>query len=213
NGKPSRAILGTSLLTGGYFADPGRKEVPNMARLGFPFADVDGDGHATIGKVEGTGGAISLANTKEQLLYEVTDPFGYLTPDVIADFSQVTLREAGQDRIAVSGAKGKGRPAQLKVSVGYHAGFVGEGEIAYAGPNAVARAKLAGAIVRERLEGQIGEMRIDLIGSTSLHGRAFDASENPYEVRLRVAARAKTAELAALVGEEVEALYTNGPAG
>jgi hypothetical protein len=200
-------------LTGGYFADPGRKEVPNMAWLGFPFADVDADGNATIGKVEGTGGAISLANTKEQLLYEVTDPFAYLTPDVIADFSQVTLREAGPDRIAVRGAKGKGRPAQLKVSVGYHAGFVGEGEIAYAGPNAIARARLAGAIVRERLEGQFSEMRIDLIGSTSLHGRAFDASENPYEVRLRVAARANTAELATLVGEEVEALYTNGPAG
>jgi Acyclic terpene utilisation family protein AtuA len=200
-------------LTGGYFADPGRKNVANMAWLGFPFADVDGDGNATIGKVDGTGGAISLANTKEQLLYEVTDPFGYLTPDVIADFSTVTLREIGPDRVAVAGAKGKGRPAQLKVSVGYHAGFVGEGEIAYAGPNAIARAKLAGAIVRERLEGQFSEMRIDLIGSTSLHGRAFDTSENPYEIRLRVAARAKTAELAALVGEEVEALYTNGPAG
>jgi hypothetical protein len=200
-------------LTGGYFADPGRKDVANIAWLGFPFADVDSDGNAIIGKVEGTGGAITLANTKEQLLYEVTDPFGYLTPDVIADFSRVTLREGGPDRIAVAGAKGRGRPAQLKVSVGYHAGFVGEGEIAYAGPNAVARARLAGSIVLERLEGQFNEMRIDLIGSTSLHGRAFDASENPYEVRLRVAARAATAELAATIGEEVEALYTNGPAG
>jgi len=200
-------------LTGGYFADPGRKEVANMAWLGFPFADVDGEGNAILGKVEGTGGAITLANTKEQLLYEVTDPFGYVTPDVIADFSRVTLAEAGRDRVAVSGAKGKARPVQLKVSVGYHAGFVGEGEIAYAGPNALARARLAGAIVRERLEGQLGEMRVDLIGSTALHGRAFDASENPYEVRLRIAARAATAEAAAVVGEEVEALYTNGPAG
>jgi hypothetical protein len=200
-------------LTGGYFADPGVKDVADMAWLGFPFADVDSDGSATIGKVEGTGGAISLANTKEQLLYEVTDPHGYLTPDVIADFSRVTLREVGPQRIAVAGATGKGRPAQLKVSVGYHAGFVGEGEIGYAGPNAIARARLAGEIVRERLEGQFGELRIDLIGSTSLHGRAFDANERPYEVRLRVAARAPTAELAAIVGEEVEALYTNGPAG
>jgi hypothetical protein len=199
-------------LTGGYFADPGRKDVANMAWLGFPFADVDGDGNAILGKVEGTGGAITLANAKEQLLYEVTDPFGYITPDVIADFSRVNLRAAGPDRIAVAGAKGKGRPAQLKVSVGYHAGFVGEGEIAYAGPNAVGRARLAGAIVRERLEGQFGEMRIDLIGSTSLHGRAFDPRENPYEIRLRVAARAETAESAAVIGEEVEALYTNGPA-
>jgi Acyclic terpene utilisation family protein AtuA len=200
-------------LTGGYFADPGVKDVPDMAWLGFPFADVDGDGAATIGKVEGTGGAISLANTKEQLLYEVTDPHGYVTPDVIADFSRVTLREVGPQRVAVTGATGKGRPAQLKVSVGYHAGFVGEGEIGYAGPNAVGRARLGGEIVRERLEGQFAEMRIELIGSTSLHGRAFDATENPYEVRLRVAARAQTAEQAAIVGEEVEALYTNGPAG
>lgn len=200
-------------LTGGYFADPGRKEVANMAWLGFPFADVATGGEATLGKVDGTGGAISVANAKEQLLYEVTDPFAYLTPDVIADFSRVTLREVGPNRVEVSGAHGKGRPAQLKVSVGYHAGFVGEGEIAYAGPNAVARAKLAGGIVRERLEGQFSEMRVDLIGSTSLHGRAFDGSENPYEVRLRVAARANTSEIAALVGEEVEALYTNGPAG
>ena len=200
-------------LTGGYFADPGRKDVPNIAWLGFPFADVDSSGNATLGKVDGTGGAISLANAKEQLLYEVTDPFAYVTPDVIADFSRVTLREVGADRIAVSGARGKARPAQLKVSVGYQAGFVGEGEIAYGGPNAVGRAQLAGAIIRERLEGEFTEMRIDLIGSTSLHGRAYDADENPYEVRLRVAARAATAELAAIVGEEVEALYTNGPAG
>jgi hypothetical protein len=200
-------------LTGGYFADPGRKDVANMAWLGFPFADVDADGHAIVGKVDGTGGAISLANTKEQLLYEVTDPHGYVTPDVIADFSRVSLSEVAPQRVAVTGARSKGRPAQLKVSVGYHAGFVGEGEIGYAGCNAVARARLAGEIVRERLEAQFSEIRIDLIGITSLHGRTFDDGENPYEVRLRVAARAPSPELAAIVGEEVEALYTNGPAG
>ena len=78
-------------LCGGYFADPGRKDIPDMAHLGFPFADVDADGNATLGKVAGTGGRITLATAKEQLLYEVTDPHGYLTPDVIADFSTVTL--------------------------------------------------------------------------------------------------------------------------
>src|SRR4051794_26089789 len=111
-------------LTGGYFADPGKKDVGRMAWLGFPFADVDADGRALLGKVEGTGGAISLANTREQLLYEVTDPHAYLTPDVIADFSQVQLRETAPQRVAVTGATGKRRPAQLKVSIGYHAGFV-----------------------------------------------------------------------------------------
>jgi hypothetical protein len=200
-------------ICGGYFADPGRKDVPNMAWLGYPYADVGVDGRAEISKVAGTGGCITLRTATEQLLYEVTDPRGYLTPDCIADFMTVRLTEIGPDRIEVSGARSSGRPPQLKVSVGYIAGYVGEGEIAYGGTNALARARLAADTVRERLDGQFAEIRFDLIGSTSLHGRAFLEDEKPYEVRLRVAARAATPEQAALVGEEVEALYTNGPAG
>jgi hypothetical protein len=200
-------------VSGGYYADPGRKYVPDIAHLGFPFADVDADGHATLGKLEGTGGAINLATVKEQLLYEVTDPTGYVTPDVVADFSSVRLRELGRDRVEVRGARGRARPGKLKVSVGYLAGYVGEGEIGYGGANALARARLAGDIIRERIGAEFDELRIDLIGSTSLHGRAFDAEERPYEIRLRVAARADSPERAGIVGEEVEALYLNGPAG
>jgi hypothetical protein len=184
-----------------------------MAQLGFPFADVDADGNAMLGKVDGTGGAITLASATEQLLYEVTDPHAYVTPDVVADFSTVRLTEAARDRIGVRGARGDRRPDKLKVSVGYLAGFIGEGEIGYAGRNATARAQLAADIVRERLGARFGELRVDLIGSTSLHGKSFDPHERPYEIRLRVAARAKSAEDAAIVGEEIEALYTNGPAG
>jgi hypothetical protein len=200
-------------LCGGYFADPGRKDVPDMAHLGFPYADVDAEGNATLGKVDGSGGIITLATATEQLLYEVTDPFGYVTPDVVADFSAVTLHQVASNRVHVSGARGRAAPLRLKVSVGYPAGYLGEGEIGYAGANAMARARLAADIVRERLRDRYTELRVDLIGSTSLHGRAFDASAHPYEVRLRVAARAATAELAAQVSDEVEALYTNGPAG
>ncbi len=200
-------------LCGGYYAEPGRKDVPDMAHLGFPYADIDGDGNATLGKVEGTGGCISLATAKEQLLYEVTDPFGYVTPDVVADFSTVTLRETAPDRVEVRGATGRTRPPQLKVSVGYRAGYIGEGEISYGGANALARARLAGEIVRERLGKDFPDLRIDLIGSDSLHGKSFDRSERPYEIRLRVAVRAATAAHAMIVGEEVEGLYTNGPAG
>ena len=200
-------------LCGGYFADPGRKDIPGMADLGFPFADVTPSGNATLSKVAGTGGRITLATATEQLLYEVTDPHGYLTPDVTADFSKVTLTEVGRDRIAVRGARGRARPEQLKVSVGYLAGYVGEGEIGYAGTNAEARARLAGEIIGERLSGRFQELRIDLIGCTSLHGRTFDAGARPYEVRLRVAGRARSRDEAAIIGDEVEALYTNGPAG
>ena len=183
-----------------------------MAHLGFPFADVHAEGNAVLGKVSGTGGRIELATAKEQLLYEVTDPHGYVTPDVIADFTTVRLKETAPDRVAVRGGGGRPRPAKLKVCVGY-VGYVGEGEIGYAGVNALARARLAGDIIRERLGAAFPKLRIDSIGSTSLHGRSFDADERPYEVRLRVAGRAVMAEQAMSIGEEGGTLYTNGPDG
>jgi hypothetical protein len=200
-------------ITGGYFADPGRKDVPDFAHIGFPHADIDRDGNCVVGKAEGTGGVIDLMTAKEQLLYEVTDPHAYVTPDITADFTTVRVSGAGANRVAFSGATGKPRTPTLKVSIGYHAGYVGEGEISYAGTNALRRARLAGEVVRERLKDTFAEIRVDYIGATSLHGKSYGAHEHPYEVRLRVAARAATREKAALVGEEVEALWTNGPAG
>ncbi|MBO0948966.1 acyclic terpene utilization AtuA family protein [Fibrella forsythiae] len=200
-------------LTGGYFADPGRKDVPDLAHLGHPFADVSPDGTAVFGKVAGTGGVLSLATAKEQLLYEVMDPSCYITPDVIADFTQVRLEQTGPDQVRVTGGRGTLRPDTLKVSVGYDAGHIGEGEISYAGSNALSRAKLAGSIIQERLGHQFTDLRIDYIGSTSVHRTSFGTYPDPYEIRLRVAGKAITVKQAALVGEEVEALYTNGPAG
>jgi hypothetical protein len=200
-------------LTGGYFAEPGRKDVPHLAQLGFPWCDADAAGDGTLGKVAGTGGTLSVATAKEQLLYEVTDPGGYLTPDVSADFSQVKFAESGKDRVSVTGGNGKPRTPSYKVSVGYRAGFVGEGEISYAGAHAVERARLAGEIVRERLREDVPDLRVDLIGVDSMHRGNLGHAGVPYEVRLRVAARAPTRELAERVGEEVEALWTNGPAG
>jgi len=200
-------------VTGGYFAEPGLKDIPNMAQLGFPWCDVDADGNGVLGKVAGTGGAITLRTAKEQLLYEVTDPGGYVTPDVVADFTTVRLRETDPDRVAVSGARGRPRTANYKVSVGYRAGFVGEGEISYAGARARERARLAGEIVRERLRDDVPDLRVDVIGIDSAHRSDFGHPHAPYEARMRAAARAPTRELAERVGAEVEALWTNGPAG
>jgi hypothetical protein len=199
--------------TGGYFADPGKKDVPGMAHLGHPFADVFADGSAMISKVVGTGGVINLQTAKEQLLYEVVNPYEYFTPDVIADFTSVQLKETGQDVIAVNGGSGKAKPSTYKVSVGYQAFYLGEGEISYAGSNALGRAKLASKIISERLKDIFVDLQIDFIGSSSLHHTSFKNAYDPYEVRLRVAAKTDSFENAALVGEEVESLYTNGPAG
>ncbi|PTR48244.1 acyclic terpene utilization AtuA family protein [Geobacillus thermodenitrificans] len=200
-------------ITGGYFADPGKKDVPGMARLGFPFADVMPDGTAVISKVDGTGGIICPMTVKEQLLYEVTDPTAYITPDVVVDLTTVQLREIGPDRVEITGGSGKTKPDMLKVSIGYHGGFVGEGEISYAGPNALRRAQLAGEIVYERLKDCFVNLKVDYIGLSSAHRSFLGQGGEPYEVRLRVAGKADTKEQAELIGEEVESLYTNGPAG
>lgn len=199
-------------LTGGYFADPGMKDIEGLATLGFPFADVDANGTAIFSKVEGTGGELTLATMKEQLLYEVLNPHAYYTPDIIADFSKVQLEQLEKNKIKVSGVIAVGKPETLKVSIGYSAGLIGEGEITYAGPNAVGRAKLAGEIIRTRIEQHYSDFRVDLIGLNSAHRKEFRATE-PYEIRLRIAGKTNDSILASLVGEEVEALYTNGPAG
>ena len=199
-------------LTGGYFADPGRKDVPDLANLGFPFAEVDAEGNAEFATPPGTGGRVTVMTAREQMYYEVTDPGAYLTPDVAADFSNVTIRETAPGRVAVGGAGGGPRPATLKVTVGYRGGFIGEGEISYAGPGAAARGRLAAEIVRQRLHGAVEELRVELIGADAAHRRVFGNRPEPYEVRLRAAGRARDFAAAERVGEEIEALYTNGPA-
>ena len=200
-------------ITGGYFADPVKKPIENMAALGHPFADVYADGSATISKVAGTGGSITLATAKEQLLYEVTNPQEYMTPDVVADFTSVFLQQPAINQIEVKGGTGTAKPETLKVSVGYKAGFLGEGEITYAGAHAVERAQLAGEIMQQRLVAQFPGLRVDYIGCSSVHPAILTKDHTPYEVRVRVAAMAASAGEAAIIGEEVEALYTNGPAG
>src|SRR5450830_2007403 len=204
-------------ITGGYFADPGVKDVPALARLGFPLAEVAADGSAIITKVAGSGGQVTTATCKEQLLYEIHDPSSYFTPDVIADFSQVRITEIGPDRVAVSGASGRARPATLKTTLGYLDSYIGEGQISYAGPGAQARGQLALDIVRERLAimgVQSDEMRYDLIGVNAIHGPQISAAANePYEVRARVTGRTASLREAVRIGNEVETLYTCGPAG
>ncbi|RQV04347.1 DUF1446 domain-containing protein [Burkholderia cenocepacia] len=204
-------------VTGGYFADPGYKDVPNLARLGFPIGEVAADGSVVITKVPHAGGRVSAATCKEQLLYEIHDPARYLQPDVVADFTRLTVAEEAADRVRVTGGRGTARPDTLKTSVAYVDGWIGEGQISYGGPGALARAHLALDIVRERLAltgVAASELRFDLIGVDALYGDATPAVRGePTEVRVRVAGRAANAAEAARIGNEVETLYTNGPAG
>lgn len=204
-------------VCGGYFADPGYKDVPGLDAIGFPIAEIDADGGCTLGKAEGTGGFVSEATVKEQLLYEVHDPAAYLTPDVVADIGEAEVRATGADRVALSGVRGHARPAQYKVNVCYEGGWLAEGEISYAGARAEARARLAADILRSRLAGLA--LRVDLIGALSIladdGGRALAAAPagEARDVRLRVAAVHDERAQAERLTREVMALYTCGPAG
>ena len=203
-------------VTGGYFSDPGFKDVPGVGHLGFPIAEVGADGSVVITKVESAGGMVTLATCKEQLLYEIHNPKTYFTPDVVADFTGVKMEQIAKDQVRVSGGAGAAKTGLLKVSLGYVDSYIGEGQISYAGPGAVNRGRLALDIVKERLEFmgvKMQESRYDLMGVDSLHGEKLSAGHDPYEVRVRVTGRTETLAEAVRIGNEVETLYTNGPAG
>jgi Acyclic terpene utilisation family protein AtuA len=206
-------------VTGGYFADPGLKDVPELASIGYPIAEVGAAGSLVVTKPAGSGGIVNARTVSEQILYEVHDPSAYLTPDVVLDITDVELSPDGPHRIRVSGARGKPRPDTLKATVFVESGVLGEAEISYAGPNALARARLAADIVKERLSLRAPELdvRVDAIGRASIFGNLatpeWDGIDAAPEVRLRFAAQHARRELVELLLDEVEALYCAGPAG
>ncbi len=219
-----QAILAGHLLecagqvSGGYFAEPGYKEVTNLDRLGFPLIEIDESGKFVVTKVEGSGGAVTTDTCKEQMMYEIHNPKKYMTPDAIADFSHASLQQLGKDVVMVNNATSHGKPEKLKVSVGYEDCYIGEGEISYGGKNCLEKADLAADILKKRLE-IIGvkpeELRVDYIGYNSLYKNKISDKflSSPGEIRLRISVRTKDRNSAVLAANDVEALYTNGPSG
>ena len=210
-----------SQVTGGYYYDPGFKDIPDPANIGFPIAEVGADGRLVITKAARTGGLVNVQTVKEQLLYEIHDPSAYITPDVILDFTGISVREVGPDRVEVLGTRGRPAPDKVKATVCFEGGWLGEGEISYAGPNCLARARAAADVLLERLRIRKLDVqpRIDLIGVTSVHGgdagagwRAYEAPE-PQDIRVRLAVSARTQDDADQASREVLALYCCGPAG
>ena len=205
-------------VSGGYFADPGMKDVPGLDNVGFPIAEIEADGSCVISKAEGTGGLVDERTVKEQLLYEVHDPAAYITPDVVADISAAVVKAVGPDRVRLSGVRGHPRTATLKANVFFDGGWLGEGEISYAGPNAEARARLAMDVLQKRM-GALLALRFDLIGVSSILGDDANRqltqtpSGQAQDVRLRVAGRHEDVAVVDRLLRELTALWTGGPAG
>ncbi len=208
-------------VTGGYFADPGRKDVPDLDRVGFPIVEVGRDGAVVVTKAAGTGGLVSEATVTEQLLYELHDPAAYLTPDATMDITGVRLEVEGEDRVRVRGVRGHPPPPTYKVTVSLEGGFLAEGEISYAGPNALARAELAAEVLLKRVKalGVNLPVRCDIIGAVSVFDSDAGALRRATRVsgdgdyRVRLSATTDDRPTADRIAREVLSLYPTGPAG
>jgi hypothetical protein len=202
-------------VSGGYFADPGVKDVPGLEDVGFPIAEIAADGSCIVSKASRTGGLVDERTVKEQLLYELHDPAAYITPDVVADITQATVAQVGADRVRLSGVRGHPRTATLKANVFFDGGWFGEGEISYAGPNAQARARLAMDVMQKRM-GPLMKLRFDLIGVSSIlgddSGRMLAAAPvgRSTDIRLRVAGQHQQLDVVERLLREVTALWTGG---
>jgi Acyclic terpene utilisation family protein AtuA len=206
-------------VTGGYFADPGYKDIPGLAEVGYPIAEIASDGDIVVTKPSGSGGVINRLTVIEQLLYEIHDPAAYLAPDVVLDLTGVDVLEIGKDRVRVAGARGKPAPETLKATVCVEGGMLGEAEISYAGINAAARAALAAGVIRDRMRRRAPSLliRVDAIGAVSVLGNSSVAPDlrgsESEDIRLRFSAQSADVAQIEMLLDEVEALYCAGPAG
>ncbi len=188
----------------------------NLAEVGYPIAEMCEDGNFTISKPANTGGRVNRETIAEQLLYEVADPAAYLTPDVVADFTSVQLREAECDVVAVSGCQACGLTDSYKVSIAYRDGYTSAGTLVIAGPDAAAKARRSGAILLEKLN-QIGltfeATQIEALGAGDCVPGVAKPLCDPPEVVLRVAVRDSRRSAVERFTKEFAPLVTSGYAG
>ena len=202
--------------SGGNFGGLDWEQIPDLAHIGYPIAEVSEDGVAVICKAPDTGGRISFDTVREQLLYEVHDPRNYFSPDVILDMSALRLDDLGNDRVCVTGAIGKPRPDRLKIVGGYHDGWMGQATFGYSWPQAYKKAEHAAQIVQQGLREQklaVDDLCIEYLGYDSLLGPLVDTGQrdNLNEVYLRMALRTQDKRVADGFGRLFPWLALSGP--
>ena len=191
------------------------QSIPDLANVGFPIAEASADGTFVITKHEGTGGRVNLPSVKEQLVYEMGDPRGYITPDCVADFTTVQLAADGADRVRVFGIKGRPATDTLKVSISYSAGYKAVGTLVYAWPDAYEKAKAADKILRARLDRlglRFDQILTEYVGANATHGPlAGEPSPDLAEVQLRVGVRGSDRQSIERFTKEIAPLILTGP--
>ncbi|MEW5799210.1 MAG: acyclic terpene utilization AtuA family protein, partial [Bacteroidota bacterium] len=199
--------------SGGNFTGDWRA-VPDLANIGFPIAEAHPDGKIFITKHEETGGLVSTATVKEQLLYEIGNPKNYITPDCIADFTTIHVTDTAENRVEVSGVQGKPATDSYKVSMAYFDGYTAFSTLTYAWPDALEKAKKADEVLRTRLNNlglQFEEVRTEFLGYNSSFGPLAQHGESLNEVVLRVGVRGKDKNAIERFGREIAPLILTGP--
>jgi len=191
--------------------------VPDLANVGYPIVEARADGSFDIVKHPHTGGRIDVAGVTEQLVYEMGNPEEYITPDCVADFTTIQLKQAGKDRVSVSGVKGKAATDKLKVSIAYFYGYKAVGTLVYAWPDALAKAEAADKILRQRLKDlklNLEAIHTEFVGVDATHGplarKAMGSGDVP-EVQLRIGVRARDVAPVERFTREIAPLILNGP--
>jgi hypothetical protein len=201
--------------SGGNFSGDWRA-VPDIAHIGFPIAEAYPNGEIVITKHENTGGLVSLATVKEQLLYEIGNPKEYITPDCVADFTTIQLEQLGPNRVKVFGVKGKPATAYYKVSMSYFDGYTAVGTLTYSWPDALEKARKADEVLRTRLNDlhlEFEEIRTEFLGYNSCHGPLAAPMSDVNEVVLRVGVRSQDYKAVERFGKELAPLILTGPPG
>jgi hypothetical protein len=200
--------------TGGLWCN--WQEVPDLANVGYPIADMASDGTFSIEKPSGSGGAINVETISEQLLYEVGDPSAYLTPDVTADFTTLRLTGSAKDSVSVSNVRGKPATDSYKVSIAYRDGFASSGMLVLSGPDAEKKARYAGQVLLDRLQAagvKFSHQLVECLGTGDCVPGVIRTQWVPAEVVLRVAVRAADRASVERFTREFAPLVTAGPPG
>jgi hypothetical protein len=203
---------GTQATGGNCHAD--WQSTPDFAHIGYPVLEADRDGSMVVTKHEGSGGRVTLATIKEQLVYEIGDPKRYITPDVIVDFTSLHLRQDDENRVEISGARGGKRPDLLKVSASYHWGWKAVGTLVFSAPDAIAKAWTADSIVRSRLDDlglRFDALHTELFGVNACHAHLAPQTSEPAEVQLRMGIRARDRLAVDRFTRELIPLVLSGP--
>jgi Acyclic terpene utilisation family protein AtuA len=215
----SAGIVGGHIIECGTQATGGNCQVdwrstPDFAHIGYPVLEAHPNGAMLVTKQEGTGGRVTLATVKEQLLYEIGDPERYLTPDATVDFTGLHLRQADKDRVEVTGARGSPRPELLKASISYHYGWKAVGTLVYSAPEALEKAQVADSIVRIRLAElnlSFEKTHSEFFGVNACHAQMAPPIQDPPEVQLRIGARGRNKTDLERFTRELIPLVLSGP--